>query len=186
MDSVVPTYSSELSDDDARGKAMAQEFQANIFGLNLAFAINLVAARTLGKANQWAWRVPIIAMQLFPLGLLAFVGELPESPRWLAGKGKQEEATEALKRFHDEDTAKKRSEELVKAAEEEADESVSYKDMLTPGHTQFHPTMLTIMGQVNQALTGYGCKCCRSGRTFEIAMLTRTLTRSFRLRTSNL
>jgi hypothetical protein len=138
------------------------------------------------QKNQWAWRVPIIAMQLFPLGLLAFVGELPESPRWLAGKGKQEEATEALKRFHDEDTAKKRSEELVKAAEEEADESVSYKDMLTPGHTQFHPTMLTIMGQVNQALTGYGCKCCRSGRTFEIAMLTRTLTRSFRLRTSNL
>jgi hypothetical protein len=140
---------------------MAQEFQANIFGLNLAFAINLVAARALGKSNQWAWRIPIIAMQIFPLSLLAFVGELPESPRWLAGKGKQDEATKALKRFHDEETAKKRSEELVKAAEDDDGNSVSYKDMLTPGHIQFHPTMLTVMGQINQALTGYGCKAIR-------------------------
>lgn len=28
--------------------------------------------------------------------------------------------------------------------------------MFTPSHDQFHPTMLTVMGQVNQALTGYG------------------------------
>lgn len=41
IDSVVPIYSSELSEDDARGKALAQEFQMNIFGLNLAFGINL-------------------------------------------------------------------------------------------------------------------------------------------------
>ena len=41
IDSVVPIYSSELSEDDARGKALAQEFQMNILGLNMAFAINL-------------------------------------------------------------------------------------------------------------------------------------------------
>lgn len=35
VDSVVPVYSSELSSDDSRGKALAQEFQANIFGLNM-------------------------------------------------------------------------------------------------------------------------------------------------------
>lgn len=49
VDSVVPVYSSELSSDDARGKALAQEFQSNIFGLNMAFAINLSVTRTLGK-----------------------------------------------------------------------------------------------------------------------------------------
>ena len=64
IDSVVPVYSSELSNDDARGKALAQEFQANIFGLNMAFAINLAVTVTLGKWNQWAWRIPIIAMQV--------------------------------------------------------------------------------------------------------------------------
>lgn len=64
IDSVVPVYSSELSNDDARGKALAQEFQANIFGLNMAFAINLAVTVSLGKWNQWAWRIPIIAMQV--------------------------------------------------------------------------------------------------------------------------
>lgn len=158
MDSVVPTYSSELSDDDSRGKALAQEFQANIFGLNLAFAVNLALTHILGKSNQWAWRVPIIAMQIFPLSLLIFIGELPESPRWLAGHGNKDEATKSLRRFHDEDDAKRRYDELVQTAEDEEGKAASYRDMLTPGHAQFHPTMLTIMGQVNQALTGYGCE----------------------------
>lgn len=37
IDCVIPTYSSELSNDEARGKALAQEFQSNIFGLLMAF-----------------------------------------------------------------------------------------------------------------------------------------------------
>ena len=41
IDSVVPIYSSELSEAETRGKALGQEFQMNIFGLNMAFGINL-------------------------------------------------------------------------------------------------------------------------------------------------
>lgn len=52
IDSVVPVYSSELSEDDARGKALAQEFQANILGLNIAFGVNLAVTHTLGKSNE--------------------------------------------------------------------------------------------------------------------------------------
>lgn len=52
IDSVVPTYSAELSEDDSRGKALAQEFQMNIFGLNMAFGINLGVTVALGKYNQ--------------------------------------------------------------------------------------------------------------------------------------
>lgn len=52
LDSVVPVYSSELSEDDARGRALAQEFQANILGLNIAFAVNLVCTHALGKYNE--------------------------------------------------------------------------------------------------------------------------------------
>ena len=53
IDSVIPVYSSELNEEGGRGKAMAQEFQANIFGLNMAFAINLAVTNALGKGNQW-------------------------------------------------------------------------------------------------------------------------------------
>lgn len=124
----------------------------------MAFAINLGVTAGLGKWNQWAWRVPIIAMQVYPLSLLLFIGELPESPRWLAFHGKKDHAIKSLERVYDEDAAKKRCDELLKNAEEEADKKAGYRQMLTPGHPQFHPTIVTIMGQVNQALTGYGCK----------------------------
>ena len=52
IDAVIPVFSSELSDDGQRGKALAQEFQANILGLNLAFAVNLVVTNQLGKFNE--------------------------------------------------------------------------------------------------------------------------------------
>ena len=159
VDSVVPVYSAELSSDDARGKALAQEFQSNIFGLNMAFAINLGVTRSLSKYNQWAWRIPIIAMQVYPIGLLSFIQSLPESPRWFVFHDKTDEAEKSLKRLIGEEDGKKKCEELVEAADKERGEEVSYKDMFTPGHPQFHPTVITVMGQVNQALTGYGGKC---------------------------
>ena len=53
VDSVIPVYSSELNADGGRGKALAKEFQSNIFGLLMAFGINLGLTHTLGKNNQW-------------------------------------------------------------------------------------------------------------------------------------
>ncbi|KAL9084100.1 MAG: hypothetical protein Q9165_008238 [Trypethelium subeluteriae] len=156
VDSVVPVYSSELSSDDSRGKALAQEFQMNIFGLNLAFAINLGVTVALGKWNQWAWRIPIISMQVFPFAMFAVIEKLPESPRWLVYNDKPDVALHSLEALFGEDESKERIEELKEAHKSESGESVSYWDMLTPGHTQWHPTVITIMGQINQALTGYG------------------------------
>lgn len=53
IDAVIPVYSSELSSDGARGRALAQEFQMNIFGLLMAYAINLGVTFGLGKESQW-------------------------------------------------------------------------------------------------------------------------------------
>lgn len=55
IDAVVPVYSSELSSDGARGRALAQEFQTNIFGFLIAYAVNLGVTLGLGKDDQWAW-----------------------------------------------------------------------------------------------------------------------------------
>lgn len=156
VDSVVPVYSSELSEDDARGKALAQEFQSNIFGLNMAFAINLGVTRALSKSNQWAWRIPIISMQIYPLSLLLMFSSLPESPRWFLMHDRKDDAKKGLVKIMGEENAAKKLEELEETAKAEGDEKIGYREMFTPGHAQFHPTMITIMGQVNQALTGYG------------------------------
>ncbi|QIX00692.1 hypothetical protein AMS68_006209 [Peltaster fructicola] len=170
IDSVVPVYSSELSSDGARGKALAQEFQSNIFGLNMAFAINLAVTISLGKSNEWAWRIPIIVMQLYPVGLMLVIGLLPESPRWFILHGREDDAKSSLKRILGDEDADEKYDELQEShkKEEEDGVSASYKEMLTPGHAQFHPTMITIMGQVNQALTGYGAVSVYGPQIFEL------------------
>lgn len=53
IDSVIPVYSSELNADGGRGVALAKEFQSNVFGLVMAFGINLLVTKTLGKGNEW-------------------------------------------------------------------------------------------------------------------------------------
>ncbi|KAH0287859.1 general substrate transporter [Aureobasidium namibiae CBS 147.97] len=168
VDAVVPVYSSELSEDEARGKALAQEFQMNIFGLNMAFAVNLGLTIALGKSNQWAWRLPIIIMQVYPVLLMAFIGILPESPRWLVSHDRKDDAKAALVTIYGEDQAGETLDNLIESNDNESSKNVTYTDMLTPGHAQFHPTMITVMGQINQALTGYGAVSVYGPQIFEL------------------
>jgi MFS family permease len=168
IDAVIPIYSSELSSDDARGKALAQEFQMNIFGLNMAFAINLLVTRLLGKDNQWAWRIPIVVMQAYPLLLLAVIERLPESPRWFIYHGREEEAECAMLAINGQEEGEEKFKALKQSAKDEQDQHVSYLDMLTPSHPQFHPTVISIMGQINQALTGYGAVSVYGPQIFEL------------------
>ncbi|KAI9759506.1 MAG: snoRNA-binding protein [Chaenotheca gracillima] len=169
IDSVVPVYSSELSADEARGKALAQEFQMNIFGLLMAFLINLGVTIALGKENQWAWRIPIIIMQVYPLIMFSVAQRLPETPRWFISHGRKKDAHAALlEMLGGEEPAKAKLEELVDAHDEESSQSIGYKDMLLPNGSQFHPTVVTIMGQVNQALTGYGAVSVYGPQIFEL------------------
>lgn len=169
IDSVIPVYSSELSSDDGRGKALAQEFQMNIFGLLMAYAINLGLTLHLGKQSQWAWRTPIVVMQIFPLALMSVITRLPESPRWLLTKDREDDAKTAVNRVYGEnDTAKDKFSDLKEAGENESDGEVHYKDMLLPSGSQFHPSIVTIMCQLNQALTGYGAVSVYGPQIFEL------------------
>lgn len=157
IDAVVPVYSAELSADDARGTALAQEFQANILGLNLAFIVNVLLTHSLGKDSQWAWRAPIFIMQVFPLAMVAITNLLPETPRWCVMHEQGEKAERAIAKVWGEEEVEERIDELNQAhRKEQEDGTTSYADMLIPSRSQFHPTVVTVMGQVNQALTGYG------------------------------
>ena len=171
IDAVVPVYSAELSDDDARGTALAQEFQANIFGLNMAFIINLALTHNLGKSNQWAWRSPIIIMQIFPLTMLAITNLLPETPRWYVLHEQNEKAERAIAKVWGDDEVDEHIKSLKEAHEKEQEDgsgNLSYSDMCLPSGSQFHPTVVTVMGQVNQALTGYGAVSVYGPQIFEL------------------
>lgn len=169
IDAVVPVYSSELQKDDARGTAMAQEFQANIFGLNVAFIVNVILTHNLRKWNQWAWRSPIIIMQIFPLLMFAFQSLLPETPRWYILYGKEEKAKRSIATVFGEDAVEDRIHELNEAHKKEREEgTIGYANMLLPTGSHFHPTVVTVMGQVNQALTGYGAVSVYGPQIFEL------------------
>jgi sugar porter (SP) family MFS transporter len=169
IDAIVPVYSSELSNDDGRGTALAQEFQANILGLNMAFIVNVALTRALGKSNQWAWRSPVIIMQLFPMLMLAVTRLLPETPRWYVLHSQNEKAEHAIAKVWGQDAVDERISALKEAHEKEQKEgTVGYTDMLIPGRSQFHPTVITVMGQVNQALTGYGAVSVYGPQIFQL------------------
>jgi len=168
IDAVIPVYSSELSSDGARGRALAQEFQMNIFGLLMAYSINLGVTLGLGKRSQWAWRIPIIIMQIFPILLMSFISRLPESPHYFMSKEKKFDAQKALESLYSKEEAKSKLDLLEEAQKNEGDEKVGYKDMLLPGGSQFHPSMITVMGQINQALTGYGAVSVYGPQIFQL------------------
>lgn len=102
---------------------------------------------------------------------MAFVERLPESPRWFVFHDRRDDAEEALREIYGDEEAKERIGELVEQAENERDETVGYFDMLNPWHAQFHPTMVTVMCQVNQALTGYGAVSVYGPQIFEVSTL---------------
>lgn len=108
-------------------------------------------------------------MNIFPLALMSLIQLLPESPRFLIYQDREEDAEGALKKIYgdDSDDYKSKLKELKEAHDKEPS-GVSYKDMLTPGHDQFHPTFLTILAQVNQALTGYGSISVYGPQIFEL------------------
>jgi len=91
---VSPLYTTEISPAKSRGSLVAITQFNIVFGILMAFFSNyLIAGLNLGDLG-WRW---MFAVQAFPAAaffVLLFV--VPESPRWLIGKGRTDKARPIL------------------------------------------------------------------------------------------
>jgi hypothetical protein len=99
----------------------------------MAFILNVILTHNLGKKSEWAWRVPIIAMQIYPIILFAVIAQLPETPRWHILREQEDKAKYSIATVFWEDEVDNRFKELSEAHNKEMEEAgASWGKMLWP------------------------------------------------------
>ncbi|HLO45563.1 MAG TPA: sugar porter family MFS transporter [Leadbetterella sp.] len=123
----VPLYLAELSPKDKRGR-MVTFFQ---LAITLGILLSYVVGYIFGDAEN-AWRLMFWAG--FVPAIILFVGMLlvPESPRWLLTKGRNEEALKVLNQLRKPDEAVAEYNETLKLLEEERLNKSSWMELFMP------------------------------------------------------
>ncbi|KAF2093007.1 general substrate transporter, partial [Rhizodiscina lignyota] len=91
--STVPMYQSELSRKEWRGRLVSWEIWFIGVGIVLAYWVDYGFSYVNSAA---AWRTPIAIQLIFAIIVVFVVWGLPESPRWLAKRGREDEAHDVL------------------------------------------------------------------------------------------
>lgn len=122
---LVPAYISESAPTDVRG-SLSTLFQLAItVGILLAYLVNAAFA----SASDWRWPIGLA----FVPAVVLFVGMyfLPETPRWLVSKDRDEEARRVLGRTRTEEEVESEL-RSIQRAEEEQGEQTGYRELLAP------------------------------------------------------
>ncbi len=91
-----PTYVSEISTPSSRGRLGAM-YQFNIvFAILIAYVSNYFL-KGVGGSNDWRYMLGVMAIPSLIYSILVF--SIPESPRWLITKGREDEARKVLLRL---------------------------------------------------------------------------------------
>ncbi|KAI4762735.1 putative Myo-inositol transporter 1 [Aureobasidium sp. EXF-3400] len=91
--STVPMYQSELVEAHKRGRVVSSEPLFVGVGIVIAYFFDYGIAYVGGPV---AWRVPIACQIIFAIVVVIMVFGVPESPRYLYAKGRNEEALQVL------------------------------------------------------------------------------------------
>jgi MFS transporter, SP family, sugar:H+ symporter len=110
---IVPLYLSEMAPTRIRGAVSSLNQLMIVTGILVAY---LVAAALAG-AGAWRWMLGLAVIPSF--ALLVGIFFMPETPRWLASRDRDEEAREVLRLNRDEATAEHDLEQIKEIEEME-------------------------------------------------------------------
>lgn len=150
----VPTWQSETSKAHKRGKMVMIEGALITCGIMISYWVDLGLSFAPGSV---AWRFPLAFQTVFCLIILAFVPALPESPRWLVFKGRDDEAREVLAALNDTDVNDPTVEGELLAIRDTVNEMSKgkFSDLFTMDKDRnLHRTVLGYVNQVFQQISG--------------------------------
>ncbi len=109
----VPVYIAEAAPEHTRGKL------ATLWQLATTIGILIASCANAGLEHvEWGWRVSFGGNIAFAVVLLASLLVLPESPRWLASRGRTDELRAVLRKLRFEDEVERELVEVTLEVEE--------------------------------------------------------------------
>lgn len=108
LNAIVPVWATETAEHKSRGQFVAIEFTLNILGVVIAYWLEYGCSFYGNGESSFVWRFPIAFQILMLLILAAIVLFFPESPRWLAKVGREDEARYILGRLRGDTTAEEK------------------------------------------------------------------------------
>lgn len=127
----VPVFIAEIAGPKRRGRLVSRNELMIVSGQLLAYVLSALLAWLVHENGIWRY---MLAIAMVP-GILLFAGTflLPTSPRWLAAKGRLEEAEAVLERLRDTPEEVEREVEEMRESEEQAKHRPPLRELLSQG-----------------------------------------------------
>ena len=140
---ISPMYIAEISPAHLRGRLVSLNQFAIVVGILLAQVVNWLIARPVPAGatpreilwswnGQWGWRLMFAITVIPSLLFLTSTFLVPESPRWLASKGRNRQALNVLERLGGQSYAQQVIEDF-EAADSIGPEHSAFRDLFSPG-----------------------------------------------------
>ncbi len=152
--STVPMWQSETCSAHKRGKLVMIEGALITGGIMISYWVDLGLSFAPGSV---AWRFPLAFQIVFCVFILAFVLGLPESPRWLILKGRDDEAREVIAAIADVDQNDRYVDNEFRAIKETVEEMSkgTFGDLFARDKNRtLHRTIIAYVNQMFQQISG--------------------------------